>query len=388
MGKAVFPVKKWIKRLCALMLCAVLAVSAVPKAQGATVYFTAVNDTFLGLSDTMPTLYNGVLYVPYTMFSPQVTGVHLGVSATYSALKNRLMLFSSQNQLTFDLQEDTTYDMNGETYSGRAIIRNSMVYLPIGQVCAVFSEVKYTVNYTEYGYLVRVINEKAVLTDDGFIDAAKSSMKNALSRYESEKPTESEPVATTPPPAVVTPAPGAGSGAAVYLGFALGDTTGVDALLSALENRECRGIFFLTAGQMAQWDDLVRRLVGEGHFVGLLTEAGDGDAAAEALAEGRRVLATVARCRVSAVLAPALDAEGLATLEEAGAVCWQTTADGRGLTGSSYTRARALMKEMTGGQSARNYLLLDETCGGSLSGMLAELLGEDYRLCAPVGPEL
>ena len=45
--KAVFPVKKWIRRLCALILCGVLTLPAVPKAQGAAVYFMAVNDTLL-----------------------------------------------------------------------------------------------------------------------------------------------------------------------------------------------------------------------------------------------------------------------------------------------------------------------------------------------------
>ena len=380
--------KRWIKRLCVLLLCAVLTVCALPKTQGATVYFMAVNDTFLGLSDTMPTLHNGVLYVPYTLFSPQVTGVNLGVTAAYSALKNRVMLYSSQNQLTFDMEQDATYDMNGVFYSGRAMMRNSMVYLPIGQLCAVFSDLEYTVNYTECGYLVRVKNDKAVLSDEGFIDAAQNSMKNALDRYEAGQPTQSDPVEPTPTPAVPTPDPGQGSGAAVYLGFTLEDTAGVDALLSALESRECRGIFFLTAGQMTRWDDLVRRLIGEGHFVGLLAEGGDVDSAMEAVEEGRRVLAAVARCRVSAVLAPALDDEGRAALEQAGIVCWQTTVDGRGQTGSAYARAWTLMDDMTGGQSARNYLLLDETWSGVLSGMTATLLNENYRLRAPVSPEL
>lgn len=379
--------KRWIRRLCALLLCAVLTVPALPRAQGATVYFMALNDTFLGVSDTMPTLYNGVLYVPYTLFSPQVTGVNLGVTATYSALRNRVMLFSSQHQLTFDLAEDSTYDLDGNTYSGRAITRNSMVYLPIAQVCAVFSEIKYTVNYTEYGYLVRVKNNKAVLSDPAFINAAQNMMKNALSRYEQEHPDQPPPVVESPP-VVVTPAPGVGSGAAVYPGFAPAKASGLENALDVLKKLELPGIFFLTPQQVEQWDDLVRQLVGEGHFVGLVTEAADAETAAADLAAGQKLLAAVAHCRAGAVLAPGLDEAGAEQLEQLGYVCWQTTADGRGLQGSAASRAAALMKSMVSGEAARNYLLLDENYGAVLGQLLDELVNEDYQLRSPVPTEL
>lgn len=67
------------KSTAALVLCVVALISAVSPVQGASVYFMAVNDQLLELSDeTMPAMVEGVLYVPYTLLSANATGVNLG----------------------------------------------------------------------------------------------------------------------------------------------------------------------------------------------------------------------------------------------------------------------------------------------------------------------
>ncbi len=382
--------KRWIRRLSALLLCALLTLPALPRAQGATVYFTALNDTLLTLSEVMPTLYNGVLYVPYTVFTPRETGVDLGVTATYSTMKNRVMLFSSQHQLTFDLAEDATYDLDGNSYSGRAITRNSMVYLPIAQVCAVFTELKYTVNYTEFGYLVRLKNSKVILSDSAFINAAENPMRNALSRYEAEHPAETPPPAETSPTPTVTPTPtpGVGSGRAVYLAFGPGSAAEPEALLSALDGWECRGLFFFTADELGAEGDRVRRLLGEGHFVGLYTGAEELSAARTELEAARKKLAAAAHCRAAAVLAPNLSEADAAALEAEGWVCWQTTVDGTALEGAARECAEAVRKQMAGEEHTRNYILLDARYGPVLNGLLEDVRREEYRLRSALPTEL
>lgn len=376
--------KKWGRRLCALVMCALVMISAAPVARGATVYFMAVNDTFLDLNDNaMPTVVDGVLYIPYTMLSTHETGVNLNVYATYSSVKNRVLVFSNQMQLIFDLESDQTYDMDGNPFSGRAIMRNSMAYLPVALVCAVFPEISYSLTNTDYGYLVRVKNSSAVLTDAQYINAAANPMSSALARYKAAHPE----LFVTTPTNPVTPRPSIGSDAAVYLGFTAEDGSGLENVLNGLKSSDVQGVFFFTADQLARWDDLVRRIIGEGHFVGLLTAADDADAAAAELEEAQRILTMVAHCRGSAVLTPGLDDEGRTSLEEQGYTCWQTTADGRGLEGSAESRASQLMEGMTGGESARNYLLLDEGTGSLLESLLDELLDEDYQFRTPVATE-
>ena len=374
--------KKAGKRLAALALCLLVLAAAAPWAKGASVYFVAVNNTLLPLnSSTMPTEAGGVLYVPYTVLSTGYTGVSLDVYATYNSVQKRVLVYSSQKQLIFDLVADTTYDGDGREYPKKAIMRNSMVYLPIDQVCKIFPELKLTVNGTDYGTLIRIKNDKVTLNDEGFIEAAASMMKNALARYEAANPNSSNPgVRPSTPPAPM------GSGAGVYLAF-VPESDRVDEVLAALDSQDCQGLFFLTPQQLEEWGGLVRRLLGEGHFIGLRTDAEDAERAAAELERGRKALAEAAFCRTSVVLAEHLEEEDTAALEELGYLCWETTADGRVPEGTASARAEALMKDMTGGESARNYLLFSGSVS-QIADILSVFRGEAYQFRAPVATQL
>lgn len=378
--------KKLLKTISALALCLAVLFAVMPTAQGATVYFMAVNDTLLDLNASdMPAIVGNVLYVPYTMLSANDAGVNLGVYATYSSLKGTVLVYSNRKQLVFDLQNDQTYDSNGRYYSERAIVRNSTVYLPIARVCSVFRDkIDYSICATEYGCLIRLRNSSAVLGDAEFVNAAANMMSTALSRYQQENP---EPAVSAAPSE--SPSPNvSGSGAGVYLAFVQDGDGKLDSVLNALAAQSCQGLFFLTADQMAQQDDLVRRLVGSGHFVGLRLSGQDGQDVMEELEQAKRLLAAVARCRLAVVLAEGLDESGREQVEAAGYVCWQTTTDGRGLEGSDYEQASALVRKLTGGESSRNYLLLDDRAGNTLAAVLLALGRADYQFRAPVATEL
>lgn len=378
--------KKLLKTISALALCLAVLFAVMPTAQGATVYFMAVNDTLLDLNASdMPAIVGNVLYVPYTMLSANDAGVNLGVYATYSSLKGTVLVYSNRKQLVFDLQNDQTYDSNGRYYSERAIVRNSTVYLPIARVCSVFRDkIDYSICATEYGCLIRLRNSSAVLGDAEFVNAAANMMSTALSRYQQENP---EPAVSAAPSE--SPSPNvSGSGAGVYLAFVQDGDGKLDSVLNALAAQSCQGLFFLTADQMAQQDDLVRRLVGSGHFVGLRLSGQDGQDVMEELEQAKRLLAAVARCRLAVVLAEGLDESGIEQVEAAGYVCWQTTTDGRGLEGSDYEQASALVRKLTGGESSRNYLLLDDRAGNTLAAVLLALGRADYQFRAPVATEL
>ena len=384
--------KKWMRSLTAVILCALVLVSAMPSAKGAAVYFSAVNDSLQPLeSGTMPTIQGGMLYVPYTMLSATVTGVNLGVYSTYSSVKRSVLVYSNRKQLTFDLQNDTTYDGDGRVYSERAIVRNSIVYIPIARVCDVFSsEIYYSLSSTGDGnYLVRIKgkvggNPPALESDESFISAAYNMMQSYLVRYRQDNP-DPEPEASPTPTAPSI----SGSGAGVYLGIIVPETdddTGL--MLDALSGQSCQGLFFFTAEQLAQRDELVRQLLATGHFIGLRLESTETDDITEELALAGENLSAAAHCRLTTVLADGLDEDGVNELRQAGYVCWLTTEDGRTLTGSSGTRASTLIRNLTRGELARNYLLLDASAGETLSSVLDALSRADFQFRAPVAPAL
>ena len=381
------------KRGAALALWALVLLSAVSGVQGAQssrVYFMAVNDQLLELSeDTMPAMVDGVLYVPYTMLSANATGVNLGVYATYSAAAGRVLVFSSRRQLVFDLQSNMTYDMNGSFYAERAILRNSTVYIPIARVCDVFrGDIYYTVSRVEYGYLVRVRNSAAELGDEAFIDAASNMMRNYLDRYEQSRP-DDEPTPSASEPTASNSPQVSGNEAWIYLAFTLSEEGGTaDQVLSALSARGEQAVFFLTPDQLAGEDDLVRQLLGSGHQVGVRLTAGSVSGALEELSAAEETMAAVAHCRLGLVLAEGLDEDETAEVERAGYVCWQTTVDGRELTGSGTSRASALMGRLDRDEGARNYLLLDEGAGETLSTVLSVLERSDLRVGTPLASVL
>ena len=377
--------KKIVSLLLAAVLCVCLLTAAVPASQGSTVYFMVVNEKLLDLErSTMPIMVNGTLYVPYTMFSIDATGVNLDVYATYSSVKNQVLVYSTSKQLIFDISSGDTYEPGGKTYSERAMVRNSTAYVPIGRVCDVFKgEISYTVSSTEYGRLIRLTNRSKVLTDAQYINAADNMLRSSLNRYR-----EANPATPSGPSA---PVQSLGSGAAVYLGFTLSEELSPAYMLDALERQDISALVFMTAEQLETEDDLVRELVGRGHFVGLRvegTEEREVSAVLDELRLGQRLLTAAAHYKALVVLAEGADEAMTEAVEAAGYVCWQTTADGRALDGTAYSRAVELMKEMDGCEEARNCLLLDSRNGDMLASLLEFIYEEEYHFRAPVAPEL
>ena len=371
--------KKALCGVLTLALCLVLALGLAGRAEGADIYFMSVNDTMLEFkASTMPVRADGVLYIPYSMLSPTLSGINLGVGAMYSRAQNQAVVYSNENLLVFDIDGNITYDSDGKEYAERAIVRNAMVYLPIARICALFPELKYSATETEYGTLVRVKNSSVVLSDEAFIAAVSDNMELHRARYEQE-------LAAQPTEPSSTPSSGdVGYGASVYPAFDVGGEGVPEALLAALEQRECRGLFFFDGAALADWDDLVRQLVGRGHLIGLKLSAATADEAREELERGAGLLRLTARCRATAVLAEGLSAADRQALEAEGWICWVTTADGRGLTGSATARANRILQQLEGGADAHNHLLLGTETGAALSTVLSAIRGAGYLLRAPV----
>lgn len=376
-----------------LCLCCLLMLT-LSRASGETVYFMAVNDVPLDLSaDNMPTVSQGMLYVPYTMFSEDATGVNLGVYAIYNSSKGRVLVYSNRQQLFFDIQENTTYDLDGNTYPERAMLRNATVYLPIGRVCSVFGGIlNYSVNSTQYGQLVRVKNSAAVLSDNDFIAAASNKMSESLDRYLQSQPSP------TPRPYIPLPSPAPspsrepgidGEGAGLCVAFILSSSADKDlsATLKSLDSVGCQGLFLFTPEELSGQDALVRQVVGQGHLIGVRTQAESPQAALSELERAGEQLTAAVRCRLVIVWAESLDEDGLTSLEQSGYVCWRTGIDGREPDSETENWPQAILTRLTAGASAQNFLLLD-TGAGTVADVLNAAAEANFELRAPTPTEL
>lgn len=390
--------KRWSAGLlCAALLCTLLVFPAA----AAELYFTSINDDLLSLTaDTMPVWSGGVLYVPYTVFDGDDNGgFKLGIDSSYSRSDNTVTIFTTQQILEFDLNNGTCYDvLTGEHYRAQAITRNGRAYVPVHVVCNLFG-LSYSYNSissVSQGYLVRIKSAAVVLDDATFIDAASNLINRRLREYRQsllptvEPTTPTTPTGPTAPTDPVTPSdPGSAQSAevSVYLAFRCQDTAGVEDILTALERQDESAVFFFSPETVTQNDDLIRRILGSGHSVGLLAQGAAAADSLGALEEGNGRLERVARLRTSVVLAPQ---EQRSELEGRGYICWNETIsrvpDGS-VTPYAYS---AQVLRLLGSRTKPAYLTLDasENSARVLSTLLTRLADNSFAVSIPLETRL
>lgn len=308
-------------RLFAFFFAAALLWDLVPITAHAveTPYFTAVNDILLDLDDeTMPFWSEGTLYVPETVFA----GTTLGVTYTRSRDKSNVALYQVGRALLFDLADNTAVDTNGKVYSRTAIARGDHVFFPISLLLNYFG-MEYSYTRITYGYLVRIKNANAALSDVRFIDAANSLFALRYNQYVKANTPESVPGGSTQssPPGGGTSDVPAGE-TAVYAAFTVTDAAAGERVLTAMHSRNVPATLLFSTGQLASCGDLVRRAFALGCTVGLYIGEQDGEAAVEAARAANEVLWAHANVKTRIVYAAAGTGAVEDALTQAGYHCF------------------------------------------------------------------
>ena len=360
--------RRLLALICALALC--LGLSGPVSAAG-DLYFSVVNDSMITLSDsTMPVWSGGVLYVPHSVFDgTNSTGIGFGLNFSYNRDTGIASLFTTQQILTFDLNRGISYDyISGTPLKGRAILRNGRPYLPVGQVCSFFG-LSYSVIAIPEGHIVRVKNSAVSLSDAAFVDAASNPTSSGT-----DAPLQEEPEDT--------------GNTLVYLGFRCDDTQGLAQVLDALDANNKTGVFFFPADGLEREDDLLYRILGSGHSVGLLAEGETAAATRRLLEKGSRTLERIGHVRTTLALVP--DGQRSA-LQEEGWVCWNETVNAvpAGSQTSASTHANAVIRKI-GSQRNSAYLTLDASTDSArvLPILLQRLGSRSYPISVPLETRL
>ena len=263
--------------LAVMLLCTLLP----PHAQAApTLYFTAVNDRMCELSDdTMPFWQGGVLYVAgATVNGPD----DLGIRYSYNAEKSVALLYRGQRLLYCNLAEGTMENnRTGERYAGSPIVRSGMVFFPISALVSLF-DLKYSTTKIAYGYLLRIRDDNAVLSDEDFIDAATDPIQKRYQQYERAHAAEQE----LGQEGSVTPSqPTVYRDRTVYPLLTVSDESSLMQLLTTLDTYDVHATFLLTPELAERAGDGIRRIAATGNAAALLLSA---ETAEEALAQIER----------------------------------------------------------------------------------------------------
>ena len=383
--------RRLLALICALALC--LGLSGPVSAAG-DVYFSVVNDSMITLSDsTMPVWSGGVLYVPHSVFDgTNSTGIGFGLNFSYNRDTGIASLFTTQQILTFDLNRGISYDyISGTPLKGRAILRKGRPYLPVGQVCSFFG-LSYSVIAIPEGHIVRVKNSAVSLSDAAFVDAASNLISRYLREYSQSQ--QSPPTPGIRPPtssgtdAPLQEEPEDTGNTLVYLGFRCDDTQGLAQVLDALDANNKTGVFFFPADGLEREDDLLYRILGSGHSVGLLAEGETAATTRRLLEKGSQTLERIGYVRTTLALVP--DGQRSA-LQEEGWVCWNETVNAvpAGSQTSASTHANAVIRKI-GSQRNSAYLTLDAgTDSARVLPILLQRLGSrSYPISVPLETRL
>ena len=312
--------KKFLAGLLTLIFCLGLMLPVPVRA--ADLYFTSVDDSLLPLtSATMPVWSGGRLYVPYTVFDQNITGVDLGLKCIYNRNSGTVTLYTPQRMLllVFDLESGTCRDeITGNSFDTKAISRNGQPFLPANFVCDFF-DLERTYTRIDEGYLVRIKSGNVVLSDSKFIDAANDLIDRRVREYNQSltPPTQSDLPAS--PPEELDPPEEHAADVRTYLAFRCEQGDDLPGILDALDAGNIRAVFFCTPDFLAAEQDLVRRIMGSGHSLGLLAEGESEADSRNILTEGSALLARTTHSRTTLAYVP--DTQSV-TLEDEGWVCW------------------------------------------------------------------
>ena len=392
--------KHRLRQLAALFctLALLLGLSGPVSAAG-DIYFSACNDSVVTLSDsTMPTWSGGVLYAPYSLFDgSNNTRINFNISFSYNRSSGIATLFNTRQFLTFDLNNNTCYNqLTGEMLSGRAILRNSTVYVPVALVCSFFG-LSYSVISIDEGYVVRIKSSAVVMDDATFVEAASNSFARLLREYNqanqssptpgvrppttspSEEPDTSEPpIQDEPDNTDRTPA---------YLGFRCDDDEGLSDILDTLDAYNRAAVFFFPAETLERQDDLLYRIIGSGHSIGLLAEGSSLTATQQQLEESSQILEQSGYLRTTLALVP--ESQRL-SLEAEGWICWNETVSAIPQEGRSASAHVTQVIRQIPSQSSRAYLTLDAGTQSAriLSTLLQRLEARSYAVSVPLETRL
>ena len=380
--------RKFLGMLLTLVLC--LGVLYPAPAYAADICFTAIDESILKLTnESMPIWSGGVLYAPYTTFNKGDNGIaDWEIQVLHSKTSNRALVFDKNRYLEFDLKAGTCWDdLTGIPYSGGGIVRGGLLYLPVEIVCKHFG-MTYSYREIDKGDLLRIKTDGVIISDSRFADAAENILNLRLKEYNQNKPGSTQvPEVITPQPPVQKPPVESEQQVDTFLAFRCEEGAMLEQVLTILDTVQGKGMFFLTPELIEQRADLVIRVLGSGHSIGLLARGGNLEEIRRELSDGRKALAEQVFYAPTVAFVPK---DFRDTMEQEGWVCWNSTLDltPEDTAGANYFSNRVISQ--LGNRTRDTYLSLNvsENTARVLPTLLRSLDEEGFELELPLETRL
>ena len=294
-----------MKRILAAAVAIVLMLSiCVIPVSAAEIIFIAVNDTIPNALNeaAMPFYQYDLLYIPYTTFNNSA----LGVVPSYNTQARTLTLSNDERSLIFDIQGGTVTENDSVIFPQPILIRYGILFVPADYTASFFGiSVSYLVSKAGYT-VVRLKTGGEVYGDSLFIEKAENLISYRIEQYHpavdpnppSNPQNDPEP-ADNPednPDSEPAETPETRYQAMAVMGIS-------ESILNELDRYNVHTTLFLTASELQENRDLVRRAVCGGYRIGINVLRSD-DPAADA-EEFNRILDQVLLTKTLLVLCSA-----------------------------------------------------------------------------------
>ena len=249
-----------------LVVAALFVASSLSDVAAAEPIFVAINYNIFPLeTSTMGLVLNAEAYIPASTFT--------SISQMYYSHYKEENVFTLSNRdytLQFDLNQGFAYDLTNK-YNAKCVQRNGVMYLPAEFTSRYFGY-HFDPIESKYGLIYRI---RTVATDDTitFLSASDERLNTLFEAYKKANRPSFTPVPSYKPGVSVTPSPTPSPTRApmkfAYITIDDGPTAYTDAFLDAFDDYGIKGTFFLVGENLTKNENAVRRMVGDGHAVGL-----------------------------------------------------------------------------------------------------------------------
>jgi hypothetical protein len=172
-----------------------------------------------------------------------------------------------------------------------------------------------------------------------------------------------------------------------FLAFRCEQADELSSILDTLDSLNAPALFFFTPQLLEEQDDLVRRILGGGHAVGILAEGSSLSETRELLSEGNRLLSALTYTRTTLVYAPK---DQRSALSEEGWVCWSETLHLSPASNVSSANFAYQTTNRLSGRTKNTYLTLDCDANSArvLSNLLRQLSAKHFIVSVPLETKL
>ena len=260
-----------------LSACVIIGLLPVVTKAAVTPYFVAVNNTVLPLDDSiMPYISGGEYFIPISVFA------EVGVDSFNPGNSDTIIMFNKGTKTVFFyVLRGITEDQDGNLLTWPSAKKlSNRYYVPLRQVCTYFGlsyeiiEVPLDIIPNEQMYAVRIISSSDAFNWRTFLGYNTQALKTVYNTYYT--PPESTPpspvVTGTESPPTIAPVelPPRYSDVTIYLSYydlSAGNSERILQLVSVTQNYSA--CFFVSASEIAENPDLIRKIHGSGATIGI-----------------------------------------------------------------------------------------------------------------------